>query len=164
MDADGYADDPGTDHRSDHRRDSVTDWGTHRGTDGGTDRCSGPGSDHCPDHCSGPGSERYTDHLPCCPPADERGVRAHPALRSTITSRGQITVPVWLRRRLGLRPGDRVRFEEYDVGFVFSREGSSACLVDWTAYLGKNCPVDHAVRALRGDSGADPPAETAAWW
>jgi AbrB family looped-hinge helix DNA binding protein len=31
-------------------------------------------------------------------------------LTSTISSKGQITVPVEVRRRLGLREGDRVRF------------------------------------------------------
>lgn len=31
---------------------------------------------------------------------------------TTMTSKGQVTVPVEIRRRLGLRPGDKVRFED----------------------------------------------------
>jgi antitoxin PrlF len=35
---------------------------------------------------------------------------------ATVTSKGQITLPVQIRRRLGLRPGDRVQFVETDRG------------------------------------------------
>ena len=33
------------------------------------------------------------------------------AAEATISSKGQITVPAEVRRRLGLRPGDKVRIE-----------------------------------------------------
>ena len=33
------------------------------------------------------------------------------ALESTMTQKGQVTIPAAIRARLGLRPGDRVRFE-----------------------------------------------------
>jgi AbrB family looped-hinge helix DNA binding protein len=36
----------------------------------------------------------------------------------SLTSKGQVTVPVGVRRRLGLNPGDRVRFIE-SAGRVF---------------------------------------------
>ena len=32
------------------------------------------------------------------------------SLQSTVTSKGQVTVPVEIRRRLGLKQGDRVEF------------------------------------------------------
>lgn len=32
-------------------------------------------------------------------------------MRTTITSKGQITLPAKLRRRLGLRPGDQLEFD-----------------------------------------------------
>jgi len=34
--------------------------------------------------------------------------------RATITSKGQITIPVAVRRQLGLRKGDQVEFEIHD--------------------------------------------------
>jgi AbrB family looped-hinge helix DNA binding protein len=37
---------------------------------------------------------------------------------STLTSKGQITLPKRVRERLGLRPGDRVDFEIEDGGGV----------------------------------------------
>jgi AbrB family looped-hinge helix DNA binding protein len=35
-------------------------------------------------------------------------------LGSTVTSKGQVTIPAALRRRLGLKEGDRVEFVEED--------------------------------------------------
>jgi antitoxin PrlF len=37
---------------------------------------------------------------------------------STITSKGQITIPKVIRDRLGVRPGDRLVFRERDDGTV----------------------------------------------
>jgi len=34
-----------------------------------------------------------------------------PVLRSKVTSKGQITIPVEVRRRLGIRQGDQVEFD-----------------------------------------------------
>ena len=35
---------------------------------------------------------------------------------SSLTSKGQVTIPAALRRKLGLRPGDRVAFAPVDAG------------------------------------------------
>ena len=43
------------------------------------------------------------------------------APQSTITSKGQVTVPVEIRRKLGLRQGDRVEFSEKGADTVIRR-------------------------------------------
>ncbi|HEY4573694.1 MAG TPA: AbrB/MazE/SpoVT family DNA-binding domain-containing protein [Thermoanaerobaculia bacterium] len=44
-------------------------------------------------------------------------------MRSTISSKGQVTVPVEVRKRLGLLPGAPVEFELREEG-VFLRKGA----------------------------------------
>lgn len=41
---------------------------------------------------------------------------------STLTSKGQLTVPVELRRALDLHPGDRVVFESIDHKILISKK------------------------------------------
>ncbi|HEX3739498.1 MAG TPA: AbrB/MazE/SpoVT family DNA-binding domain-containing protein [Terriglobales bacterium] len=43
------------------------------------------------------------------------------AYQSRITSKGQITVPVEIRRKLGLRRGDRVEFREHGTEALITR-------------------------------------------
>jgi|CXWL01.1.fsa_nt_gi AbrB family looped-hinge helix DNA binding protein len=37
---------------------------------------------------------------------------------STLTSKGQVTLPVEIRRKLGLKPGDRLYFDLQDDGLI----------------------------------------------
>lgn len=39
-----------------------------------------------------------------------------------ITSKGQITVPVEIRRSLGVKPGDKIRFEQQEGGIRVVRD------------------------------------------
>ena len=45
-----------------------------------------------------------------------------PIQRATITSKGQITVPVAIRRSLGVKPGDKLRFEQAEGGIRLVRD------------------------------------------
>ena len=44
---------------------------------------------------------------------------------STVTSKGQVTIPLDIRNRLGVKPGDRIRFRELDAGVVIDRQEDS---------------------------------------
>lgn len=41
---------------------------------------------------------------------------------STVTIKGQVTIPREIRHRLGVKPGDRVRFRELENGVVIERQ------------------------------------------
>lgn len=41
---------------------------------------------------------------------------------STVTVKGQVTIPQEIRRRLGVKAGDRVRFREMESGVVIERQ------------------------------------------
>lgn len=43
---------------------------------------------------------------------------------STVTVKGQVTIPQEIRNRLGVKPGDRVRFRELDAGVLIERQDS----------------------------------------
>jgi len=64
-------------------------------------------------------------------------------MRSTISSKGQITVPVEVRERLGLVPGTLVEFELREEG-VLLRKGIS-----------REHPVDKVWGTLRLDRSVD---------
>ena len=64
-------------------------------------------------------------------------------MKSTISSKGQITVPVEVRDQLGLRPGTVVSFELREGG-VFLRKGASG-----------QHPVDHLFGRLQLDKPVD---------
>jgi AbrB family looped-hinge helix DNA binding protein len=72
-------------------------------------------------------------------------------MKSTISSKGQVTLPVEIRDRLGLRPGVAVSFEMREGG-VFLRKGStSQHPVDRVfGRLSLERPVDTLLDEMRG--------------
>jgi AbrB family looped-hinge helix DNA binding protein len=54
--------------------------------------------------------------------------------QSRVTSKGQITVPIDIRRKLGLRRGDKVEFRERGAETVITRASESTSPFD--KYLG----------------------------
>lgn len=55
------------------------------------------------------------------------------AAANRLTSKGQVTIPVAVRRRLGLKPGDAVRFTEKDGATVIEREADD--VVDFQRWI-----------------------------
>jgi antitoxin PrlF len=51
-------------------------------------------------------------------------------MKSTISTKGQVTVPADVRRRLGLRPGTVVTFEIRDNGVLMRKGGAGRHPVD----------------------------------
>ncbi len=80
---------------------------------------------------------------------------------STVTSKGQITLPKSVRERLGLRVGDRVRFRETTEG-AFVVEPETGDIMDLFGSLvpprGRQVTVEQMNAIIRrggGRSGAD---------
>lgn len=70
-------------------------------------------------------------------------------MKSIMGERGQVTIPKALRRSLGLRAGEEVRFEERHGTLVLSKAARSD---PWEALVGiaKALDVDAALGAIRG--------------
>ena len=70
-----------------------------------------------------------------------------------ITSKGQITLPKEVRRRLGIGPGDEVEFVEESGKFVLKKIVRES---PFDAYVGflkgkRGSDTDQIIRELRGD-------------
>jgi antitoxin PrlF len=72
-------------------------------------------------------------------------------MRSTISSKGQVTVPIEVRARLGLIPGTPVEFELREEGVLLRKGISGTHPVDrvW-ATLPLERPVDEILDEMRG--------------
>ncbi len=76
--------------------------------------------------------------------------------KAKITSKGQITIPQEVRRKLGVRAGDRLSFEEDASGMRIRAERKES---PFTKYMGIGTPgigkgrkaINKWIRALRGD-------------
>jgi antitoxin PrlF len=72
-------------------------------------------------------------------------------MKSTISSKGQITVPVEIRDQLGLRPGEAVSFELREGGVLIRRGTSGQHPVDRVfGHLHLEKPVDTLLDEMRG--------------
>jgi len=79
---------------------------------------------------------------------------------STISSKGQVTVPVDVRRRLGLKEGDRVEFAFVEGKAVLRPlRANENPFLKWIGALAKNTPEGTAVawvREMRDDEFGGP--------
>lgn len=75
-------------------------------------------------------------------------------MRSTISEKGQITVPKPLRDRLGIRGGDRLEFTEGQGGLVMRKAPDKDPVDAVYGILRLGESTDRVLRALRGDPDA----------
>jgi antitoxin PrlF len=72
-------------------------------------------------------------------------------MKSVISSKGQITVPVQIRSKLGLRPGTVVTFEITKKGALLRKGGSGTHPVDeFYGILDSRKTTDDFLNELRG--------------
>jgi len=51
--------------------------------------------------------------------------------RAKVTSKGQITVPVAIRKSLGVKPGDTIRFQQQEGGISVVRDADENPFEKW---------------------------------
>jgi len=79
--------------------------------------------------------------------ANAKAIPAQP-IRATVTSKGQITVPVEIRRSLGVKPGDKLRFEPQEGGFRIIRDSDENVFEKWRG-IGTGFPIKgHGTEAI----------------
>jgi antitoxin PrlF len=73
---------------------------------------------------------------------------------STVSEKGQITVPKRLRERLGIRAGDRLELTEEEGRLVVRKAITSDPVTAVYGILELEQTTDEAIRALRGTPDA----------
>ena len=77
---------------------------------------------------------------------------------STVSARGQITLPAQMRRKLGIKPNDRLTIEVWEDSIVITRAPN---LSDLKGFLGKAVPEtqerEHMRRAVAAHVKGDRP-------
>lgn len=73
-------------------------------------------------------------------------------MRSTVTEKGQVTIPKPIRERLGIRPGEVLEFDEQPGGAVVARKTATRSPVD-ELYGVLQIPggTDELIERLRGE-------------
>lgn len=61
--------------------------------------------------------------------------------RAKVTSKGQITVPVAIRKSLGVKPGDNIRFEQQEGGIRVVRDADENPFEKWRG-IGTGFPIE----------------------
>jgi AbrB family looped-hinge helix DNA binding protein len=72
-------------------------------------------------------------------PASIKAATAH-ALRAKISGKGQVTIPAEIRRSLGVRPGDHVRFEHKEGTIRLVRDSNESVFDKWRG-IGTGFPI-----------------------
>jgi antitoxin PrlF len=57
-----------------------------------------------------------------------------------VTSKGQVTIPVQVRKSLGVKPGDKLRFEPQEGGFRLVRDVEENPFEKWRG-IGTGFPI-----------------------
>ncbi|MGD0294848.1 MAG: AbrB/MazE/SpoVT family DNA-binding domain-containing protein [Terracidiphilus sp.] len=64
-----------------------------------------------------------------------------PFFRAKVTSKGQITVPVAIRKSLGVKPGDNIRFEQQEGSIRVVRDADENPFEKWRG-IGTGFPIE----------------------
>lgn len=74
-------------------------------------------------------------------------------MHTTMTIKGQITLPKPIRESLGLQPGDGIEFVAAEGGFLLRRQVNRGAIDKWRGFLGhlKGKRSDDIVDSMRGE-------------
>lgn len=77
--------------------------------------------------------------------------------RASVTSKGQVTIPAQVRRRLGLSPGDVLVIRESAAGYKLEKAATRSKFDEFVGCLHKKAPMstDEIMREMGGDRQGD---------
>lgn len=69
---------------------------------------------------------------------------------STVTSKGQVTIPKAIRDELGIRPGDEIVFEETEDGYAIRKAVDPDRFERWRGAIDTDQTVAEYMTEIRG--------------
>lgn len=72
--------------------------------------------------------------------------------QAKVTAKGQVTIPLVVRQRMGISPGDEIEFQEAEGGFLVTKRVSTSPFEKYLGYLKKKRGQnpDKILEELRG--------------
>lgn len=71
--------------------------------------------------------------------------------KTKVTSKGQITIPIELRNKIGIKPGSYIEIKETEAGYVIKKLVEDDCLKKYIGILNNETASDKIVEELRGE-------------
>lgn len=71
--------------------------------------------------------------------------------KAKVTSKGQVTIPIEVRNKIGIKPGSYIEIRETEVGYVIKKQVEDDCLKKYIGILNNETVSDKVVRELRGE-------------
>lgn len=67
-----------------------------------------------------------------------------------VSQKGQVTIPVEIREKLGIRPGDEVTFEETNDGYALRKLPAEGRFQKWHGAFESDVSMEERMEELRG--------------
>lgn len=71
--------------------------------------------------------------------------------RAKMTGKGQVTIPIELRKKIGIEPGNYIEIKETEMGYVIEKQVEDDCLKKYIGILNKETASDKVIGELRGE-------------
>ncbi len=71
--------------------------------------------------------------------------------KAKVTSKGQVTIPAELRKKIGIEPGSYIEIKETEAGYVINKHIETECLKKYIGILEKEGRSDKIIEELRGE-------------
>lgn len=71
--------------------------------------------------------------------------------KAKVTSKGQFTIPIEIRKKMGIKSGSYLELKETPMGYVIQKPVEEECLKKYIGILQNETDSDEVVEELRGE-------------